>query len=153
MNRQGQLWSAFVLTIALIGFSSGLVVAQTTTATISGTVKDETGGVIPGIQVTVTNLDTGIVRSLVSDDAGRYRASQLEVGAYEVKGELTGFQTSIRKGIELSVGRSAVVDLTMRVGEISDQVTSAASGSWRRGQCHRHIVRRLQGPWNTSQRT
>ncbi len=129
MNRQGQLWSSFVLTIALIGFTSGLVVAQTTTATISGTVKDETGGVIPGIQVTVTNLDTGIVRSLVSDDAGRYRASQLEVGAYEVKGELTGFQTSIRKGIELSVGRSAVVDLTMRVGEISDQVTVTGEAS------------------------
>ena len=106
-----------------------MLLGQGTTGTILGTVMDETGAVIPGITVTLSNLDTGSSRSLVSDDSGRYRATGLEVGAYEVKGELTGFQTAIRTGIQLSVGRNAVVDLTMTVGNISEQVTVTGEAS------------------------
>ena len=111
----------FSIVLALI--TAPALLAQGTTGSISGTVMDETGGVIPGVTVTVTNLDTGISRVLVSGDEGLYLAPQLDVGNYEVKGELTGFQTSVRTGILLTVERSAVVDLTMQVGAITEVVT------------------------------
>ena len=66
----GVFWSAFLI-VALIGLGSGLVLGQTTTAIISGTVIDETGGVLPGAEVSVLNVGTGAVRNTVSDDEGR----------------------------------------------------------------------------------
>ena len=110
-------------------FVAPIALAQGTTASISGTVMDETGGVIPGVSITVTNVDTGISRPTVSNDAGRYLAAELELGNYEVKGELTGFQTSVRSGILLTVGRAAVVDLTMTVGSITEVVTVAGEAA------------------------
>ena len=96
--------------------------AQMTTATLLGTVQDETGGVLPGASVTVVNLDTGITRTVLTDDEGRYRAASLSLGNYEVRAELVGFNTAVRTGIRLTVGREAIVDLTMRVGEVTEEV-------------------------------
>ncbi len=97
--------------------------AQATTATILGRVQDTTGAVLPGVTVTVTNLETGINRTLVSDDQGRYVMTQLALGDnYEVKGELAGFQTFIRRGIALTMGRQAVVDLLLKVGDITEDI-------------------------------
>ena len=96
--------------------------AQTTTGTILGTVTDETGGVLPGVDITLTNTDTGASRTVVSDDEGRYRSPNLSLGNWEVQAALTGFQTSIRSGIQLTVGREAVVNLRLSIGEISERV-------------------------------
>jgi len=96
--------------------------AQGTTSSISGTIWDATDKVLPGVTVTVTHLDTSISRTLISDDAGGYRAQGRESGTYEVKAELTGFQTSIRTGIQLTVGRGALVNLILKVGEMTEQV-------------------------------
>ena len=92
------------------------------TGTISGTVADQTGGVVPGVAVTLTNLGTGVTRSVSTDAEGRYQAPSLSLGNYEVRAELPGFRTSVRRGIELTVGRHAVVDLTMSVGEVVSEV-------------------------------
>ncbi|MFN8546320.1 MAG: carboxypeptidase-like regulatory domain-containing protein, partial [Candidatus Binatia bacterium] len=90
MKRPGLLcWLvAAVLAVA------AAVQAQTT-ATISGTVKDESGSVLPGVSVTVTELGTAAARTVVSEHDGRFRAPQLPIGNYEVKAELVGFQTTI----------------------------------------------------------
>src|SRR5262245_16527500 len=82
-----------------------LLAAQATTATISGTVTDSSGAAVPGATVTVKNTGTDISQTTVSDERGRYRLPSLNVGQYEVKAELQGFQTSIRKGIEVTVGK------------------------------------------------
>ncbi|MBI4456050.1 MAG: TonB-dependent receptor [Acidobacteria bacterium] len=111
-----------VISLLFIAFIP-IGLAQGTTASITGRVADESDAVVPGVTITITNLDTGVSRTAISDDAGRYRTPELEVGSYEVKAELAGFQTSIRRGIQLTVGRSAVVDLTLKVGEVSEQVT------------------------------
>ena len=103
-----------------------LVSAQVTTGTISGVVQDSSGAVIPGVSVTVKNLDTGTARSVTTDERGRYTAPNLTLGNYEIEGELTGFQTEIRRGITLTVGREAVVSLTLKVGQLSDAVTITA---------------------------
>src|SRR5437899_6441760 len=103
-----------------------LVSAQVTTGTISGVVQDASGAVIPGVSVTVRNMDTGIARSVTTDERGRYTAPNLTLGNYEVEGQLTGFQTEIRSGITLTVGREAVVSLSLKVGQLSEAVTISA---------------------------
>lgn len=103
-------------------FASRIALAQVTTATLSGTAKDATAAVLPGVTVTVKNVETGVTRTVVSDDQGRYHAPNLSVGGYQVTAELQGFQTEVRTGITLTVGREAIVDFTLKIGEISERV-------------------------------
>jgi hypothetical protein len=107
-------------------FSALVVSAQVSTGTISGVVEDPSGAVISGATVTVRNVDTGAARTLTSDAGGRYIAPVLPVGNYEVRGEQTGFQTEIRSGITLTVGREEVINLTLRVGQLASTVEVTA---------------------------
>lgn len=96
---------------------------QVTTATILGAVHDESGALLPGVTVTALNEETGISRSVVTDERGRYVAAQLALGShYRVQAELPGFKTAIRRGIALTLGREAVVDLTLAIGNMSENV-------------------------------
>src|SRR5213080_2472848 len=106
-----------------------LALAQLDTGTISGTVADQTGAAVPGASVAIKNVDTGIVRRLVTNEAGRYEAVALPIGTYEVTASLAGFQTFVRGGIGLTVGRNAVVDIALRVGDITDAITITAETS------------------------
>src|SRR5215467_2476699 len=110
------LWIGVIL-------SAPIVSAQVSTGTILGIVQDPSGAVIPGVSVTVKNLDTGIARTVTTDEGGRYTVPNLSSGNYEVEGQLAGFQTEVRTGIALSVGREAVVNIALKVGQVSDKVT------------------------------
>lgn len=96
--------------------------AQTTTGTISGVLKDTTGSILPGVTVTIKNLETGIIRTVVTDDSGRYRAPALTVGDYEVKAELPGFKAAVRSGITITVNSEVMIDFVLEVGEITERV-------------------------------
>ena len=113
------LWMLLIIVI-LCGHP---IAAQVSTGTILGVVQDSSGAVIPGVSVTVKNLDTGITRSVTTDEGGRYTIPDLTLGNYEVEGQLAGFQTEARTGITLTVGREAVVNLALKVGQVSDKVT------------------------------
>jgi len=102
---------------------AGLVSAQVTTGTISGVVQDSSGGAILGAVVTVKHVDTGTVRTVTTDLGGRYSAPDLPLGSYEVQAQQSGFQTEVRSGITLTVGREAVVNLPLKVGQLSEKVT------------------------------
>ncbi|MBI4459814.1 MAG: TonB-dependent receptor [Acidobacteria bacterium] len=113
-----------ISSLALLVFLAGQVAAaQVTTGTILGTVRDASGAVIPGATVSVRNVDTGITRTVTTDAAGRYRAPQLGLGNYELAAESAGFQTSVRSGITLTVGREATVDFSMQVGAVAERIT------------------------------
>src|SRR3989442_340502 len=114
---------AVLLIIGSVILSGHLVFAQVTTGTILGVVQDSSGAVLPGVSVMVKNVDTGITRTATTDEGGRYTLPDLTLGNYEVQGQLTGFQTEVRSGITLTVGREAVVNLALKVGQISDKVT------------------------------
>ncbi len=94
-----------------------------TTATILGTVKDQSGAVLPGAEVTATNTETGIARVTAAGARGEFRLAAMTVGSYTVQATMTGFQSRLRSGITLSIGREAVVDFTLSVGNVSEQVT------------------------------
>jgi Carboxypeptidase regulatory-like domain len=96
--------------------------SQVTTGTISGTVKDSTGAILPGVQVVVLNEDTGLSRTVLSDETGHYSAPQLSLGNFRVSASLEGFQTEVRRGLVLTLGREAVVDIQLTVGAITQTV-------------------------------
>jgi carboxypeptidase family protein len=113
----------FLMLMALLIIAASHVALAQVTASISGRIEDPSGAALPGANVTVTSLETGAVRTVPSDEGGNYRALSLPVGRYEVKAERTGFQTEIQTGITLVVGQQAVVNLSMRVGQVQEQVT------------------------------
>jgi len=80
-------------------------------ASIKGIVTDLSGAAVPGVTVTVKNVETGTVRSSVTDDAGRYLVLALHVGEYEVRIARAGFRDAVRSGILLVVGQEASVDI------------------------------------------
>ncbi len=109
-----------VILLALAGVAPAF--AQLTTGTIQGTVADDTGGMLPGVTITIRNVETGLSRTLVTNDRGRYEAPNLAVGSYEVTASLEGFQTTVRKGLTLAVGRIAVVDVALKIGGVQEQL-------------------------------
>ncbi|MBI4456676.1 MAG: TonB-dependent receptor [Acidobacteria bacterium] len=119
MGRTTILFVCLVLAFVLIWHP---LYGQTRTAAISGTVNDSTGAILPGVTVAIHNVDTGLIREVVTDDQGRYRAPELAVGNYEVRAELAGFQTAVHKGIELAVGTEVIVNFALQIGEISEEV-------------------------------
>src|SRR5436309_3623672 len=117
--KRSAIWGSVFAMVLLWGI---LAHGQTTAGTIFGVVSDESGARLPGVTVTVTHLDTGIVRSVTTDEAGRYRAPALGLGNYEVKAELTGFRTAVRMGIQLTVAAEVVVNMTLTVGGVNEEV-------------------------------
>jgi hypothetical protein len=96
--------------------------AQVTMATIWGQVEDLSNAVIPGSTVTLRCLETGGLRSTITDEFGRYVATGLEPGTYEVKVEKVGFQTEVRNGILLNVGQAARISFSLKVGAVHENV-------------------------------
>ncbi|MGI8783243.1 MAG: carboxypeptidase regulatory-like domain-containing protein [Acidobacteriota bacterium] len=94
--------------------------SQSNTANLQGVVKDQTGAVVPGVQVTAKNIAIGLERSAATDDEGVYRIVALPPGEYEIRAELSGFSTQVRKGVSLTVGQFANLDFGL---EISQQQT------------------------------
>lgn len=97
--------------------------AQSTDATLTGTVKDASGATIPGATITVRNLGTNESRSTVSGENGSYRVTNLPRGDYEVKSELQGFKTIAQSNVRLTVGDTVRLDFAMEVGTLEETVT------------------------------
>src|SRR5881628_576010 len=108
--------------VALIAFGTCLSFAQTSTATTLGTVKDTSGALIPGVSITVKHTETGLTRAAISGETGDYNVPLLPVGAYELTTVMPGFRQQVRSGINLAVGQQAVINLTLEVGAIAEQV-------------------------------
>ena len=98
------------------------VKAQVTGATISGTVADTTGRLIANARIVVTNTDTSISRSVTTNADGFYTVPNLLAGSYDLSFSAAGFKTDVRKGIALTVGQAATLDLTMQVGAAIETV-------------------------------
>jgi hypothetical protein len=113
----------------LLAFLSLLVsapaLAQSTAANgaIEGTVSDAQGGVLPGVTVTMFNVETGTERSTVTNEKGVYRAPLLPLGTYRVTIELQGFKKFEQTGVKLSVGETALINATLAVGAVSETIT------------------------------
>ena len=107
------------LTVALLALP---VLASAQEATLSGTVKDNTGGVLPGVTVTATNEASGNTFTSVTDERGIYRIP-VRAGVYKITAELAGFTSVNRPGIEMLLGRQVTLDLNMQVSSLQETVT------------------------------
>ncbi|MBI2816075.1 MAG: TonB-dependent receptor [Acidobacteria bacterium] len=105
---------------------AGTVWAQVT-ASITGTVKDASGAVVPEATVTIKNLESGLTRTAETDDRGSYSVPALPVGQYEVVAEKAGFKRQVRRGITLVVAQQAVLNLMLEIGGVEQQVTVTAA--------------------------
>ena len=122
MGRKTVFFLNLLLVLGFFSAGQRILAQGTVTATILGEVTDEVQALVPGVTVTITHLATDEQRVVVTDDAGRYRVGLLPLGEYALRAELPGFQTVLRRGIRLTVGREAVVNFTLTVGTISEQV-------------------------------
>jgi carboxypeptidase family protein/TonB-dependent receptor-like protein len=111
-----------LLTSALIVAAYSPVAAQVATALVQGEIVDDTKGVLPGVTVTARNQATGLTRTSVTDDHGRYRITALQPGSYEMVVELTGF-APVKKGVTLTIGQEATLHFQMQIVSMQENVT------------------------------
>ena len=109
--------------VVLFALGSVGVSAQDTRGTISGTVTDPQGGVLPGVAVTVANTGTGTSTRLTTNASGYYEAPLLLPGAYSVTVETTGFKQSVRSGLTLAMGERLQIDFQLELGSATESVT------------------------------
>ena len=101
---------------------TGWAFAQST-STFNGRVLDQGDAVLPGVTVTATNVNTGVVRTTVSNAEGVYFLPGLEPGTYEVKTELAGFATATQERVTLAVNTTITIDFTMRLAGVQEALT------------------------------
>ena len=119
-----------VITGVVIGLIVSLpVAAQVTTGSISGTVTDATGAIIPGANVTIRNVGTNLTRAVNTDAAGLYTAADLDVGQYEITAQQKGFATVKKVGIDLTVGAALQENLSLTVGATTEVVEVQATAA------------------------
>jgi hypothetical protein len=115
------------VTCALAFFATPAFSQQMGTGTIDGRIVDATGAVLPGVSVTLTNAETGLSRTVVTDGNGRFRIPLLPVGRYVLTTDLAGFQSLRRDGLVLNVGQQqSLGDLTIEVATVEEVVTVTA---------------------------
>jgi hypothetical protein len=113
----------FVLALLLIAAAvPALAQSQAANGAIEGTVRDNSGGVLPGVTVALVNIDTGTQRIVVTNESGLYRAVLLPLGTYRLTAELAGFKKYEQAGIELNAGKTAEINVTLSVGDLNETV-------------------------------
>src|SRR5881396_994160 len=102
-------------------------VAQSDRGTMTGTVLDTTGAVIPGVSVVATNVETGARYQTVSTETGNYTLAQMPAGLYQLSAELPGFKRYVRQGITVLVAQTLRLDVSLEIGSNTDSVTVTES--------------------------
>jgi outer membrane receptor protein involved in Fe transport len=127
MSRQWCLNAVLLLCAAvLLLLASTTSWAQTFRGTILGTTTDTTGAAVAGAKVTIRNADTGVERTTQTNDAGQYTVPELQIGTYSVTVEKEGFQKWIVSGIAVDVAAQKLVDATLQLGAVSQNIVVTA---------------------------
>src|SRR5437762_1024610 len=119
----------FLILALAVSTTAGASAWAQSTAQITGTVKDQTGAVLPGVEVTATQTETGIARSTVTNETGTYVLSNLPIGPYRLEATLPGFRTFVQTGIVLEVNSNPVLNPVLEVGQVSEQVEVQANAA------------------------
>src|SRR5918994_1295818 len=114
---------SLLLVILLFTGISAPANAQAVYGSISGTITDNTGAVLPGVTVTITSLDRKTADTVVSNESGFYVKDRLLPGQYELKAELQGFKQAIYRGVDVSVDTNTPLNVALTLGEVSEQIT------------------------------
>ncbi|HUO30803.1 MAG TPA: TonB-dependent receptor, partial [Bryobacteraceae bacterium] len=118
-----------ILAAALAAFLSVCGWSQTQLATVSGTITDPSGAVMPSVSVTIVSQGTGLKRSAFTDTAGEYRFPGLPSGTYSLRIEKPGFHSQVREGIELTSAAEVMINAQLAIGDVSQQTTVSANAA------------------------
>ena len=118
--------TASILLILVLAAAVEPLLAQSGRGTITGTVQDGTGALVPGAEVTITNKGNGVEVKAVTTSTGVYRAPYLEPGTYHVSAALKGFKTAVRDNVPVLLTQTVTLDFTLEIGEVTDTVTVSA---------------------------
>src|SRR6516162_2630374 len=99
------------------------------TAQLSGIVKDQSGAVLPGVEVNAMQTATGAKRAAVSDETGSFVLPNLPIGPYLLEAGLTGFKSYVQSGIVLQVGANPLINIVLQVGQVADQIEVQADAA------------------------
>jgi len=124
MRRYG-VWLALALTVVSVPVSGQTVAV----AQLSGTVLDESGGALPGVDVTVTQTDTGMQRVAITNADGGYVFTSLPIGPYKLAARLSGFSVFEQTGITLMVGDTRSVNVRLKLGTLEETITVTANAT------------------------
>ncbi len=123
MGLSGSAVRATLRVVTLVLLSAGVASAQAVKGALLGNVNDQAGLVMPGATVTITEVNTNITYSTVTNESGYYIFSNLKDGTYRITAELSGFKKAIRNGVQVPVNSTVRVDLKMEVGALEESVT------------------------------
>jgi hypothetical protein len=121
--------SAIRLLALFLLFCRAVSASAQTTATLTGSVADPSGGALPGVQITIKHADTGFTQVGITGADGRFVFAALPVGRYELRAELTGFHAHVTQDLVLTVGETVAVPLVLEVGGVEELVTVSADAS------------------------
>ena len=108
--------------LTVIFLAAGMLAAQTFRGGIQGTVTDSSGAAVAGAQVTVTSAETGLTRTVGTDAAGNYTATELPLGTYNLTATKNGFRTAVVKGVTVGVSTTQRADIRLTPGEVKQTV-------------------------------
>src|SRR5919106_3269656 len=128
MGHRMQIAAAFLICL-VVSLTAGADAWAQATAQISGSVTDQSGGVLPGVTVTATQTQTGASRNTVTDDTGSYVLPNLPLGPYRLEVSLQGFRSFVQTGIVLQINASPVIDVTLEVGQLEESVSVEANAA------------------------
>jgi len=115
--------------LLVLVLGSAMLLGQGSTAQISGTVTDQSGAVLPGVEITATQADTGVARTTISNETGAYVLPNLPVGPYRLEASLPGFRTFAQTGIVLQVNSNPGINIVMQVGQVSETIEVQANAA------------------------
>ena len=115
--------------VILFASTSLFAQSQATTGVIEGVVTDASGAALPGVTVTLRNIETNYTQTLVTDSGGRYRGALLPLGRYEVTASLEGFASRVVRGFDLAVGQTLRSDISLSQAAVAEQIVVTVSSS------------------------
>src|SRR5437867_1034542 len=127
----GLMWRSALrpFLFSLVSILSSVTLSAQSTAQISGTAKDQSGAVLPGVELTATQTATGIARSVVTNETGSYVLPNLPIGLYRLEAALPGFRTFAQTGIVLQVNGNPEINVVMAVGQVAETVEVQADAA------------------------
>jgi len=128
---RSRIVNVFVVSLAVLGllaFLSSTALAQTGFSALRGNITDQSGGVVPGAQIILTEPATGVqVRNAVSDAQGNFEFPNLKPGTYQVKCEMKGFKVFVAEDTQLDAGQTRRLDIRLSVGNTTESVEVTAA--------------------------
>jgi hypothetical protein len=126
VSERRRLWIATLLLVSALGTAAVAAAQGEASAVVTGVITDAQGGVLPGVTITLRNVESGTVRTVVTETDGQYRLAGLQPGRYSLRAELSGFAPAEVTNLTLTIGLAVQQNLTMSLQGISEALTVTA---------------------------